>query len=103
MLSCARHGHWPLVRGAQGASPDFGNGHQNVFVYQTIRLIRTKFGRRHQGDEALLGFAPLLDPPLPKVLGGNRTPNPAFCSKIFLLKFTWPNARKLKRGLLEHV
>ena len=38
MLSYARHGDWPSVRGTQGASTYFGIGHQNVFCRTTIRL-----------------------------------------------------------------
>ena len=57
---------WRLtpVREAQGASPHFGIGHENVFFCRTIRPIRIKFGMGHQSSETLSFCVPLLDPPL---------------------------------------
>ena len=55
--------------GELGGVTHLGNGHQNVFPYRTIRLVRIMFGMRHQGNEALSGCVPLLDPPLPEGLG----------------------------------
>ena len=63
MLSFAWHAAWPPVKRAQGALNYFGNGHKNVFS-QTTRLIRIKFGMKHQGSEALSVSAHRLDPPL---------------------------------------
>ena len=38
----------------------FGNGHKNVFFFQTTRPIRLIFGMKHQSNDALSGSAPLL-------------------------------------------
>ena len=62
MLSCARHGFWPPVRGAQGASY-FGNGRKNVLSSQTNGPIGMQFGMRHQGNKTLSVYAPFPDPP----------------------------------------
>ena len=87
ILSCARHSHWPPVRGAQAAFLYFDIGHQNVIFSRTMHLIRIKFGVRHHGNEALSCCAPLLDLPPEKRLGNNFTSK----SGIFLKKSSRQN------------
>ena len=66
---CAQHADWPPVRWAQGLLNYFSNGHINVLLSQTTRLIGIKFSVRKQGNEALSVYAILLNPPPPKGLG----------------------------------
>ena len=49
--------------------------HKNVFSSKSAGPIHTIFGVRHQGNEALSGCAPYLDPP---PLGGIRKFTPKF-------------------------
>ena len=51
-----------IGRRAQGASPHFGTGDQNVLFSRSIRSVRTKFGMRHQGDSHFLCCAALPKP-----------------------------------------
>ena len=86
MSSCARHGDWPPVREAQGASPYFGIRHQNVSFCRTIRPIRIKFGIEHQGNKALSCYAPLLDPPFQSGWGTMLTPKSSIIFKNLFVR-----------------
>ena len=98
MLSCARHGDWLPVRGAQGASPYFGYGHINILFSQTSSPIRIKSGMRHQDNKALSGCAHFPDPLCPKELGDNRPPNPAFLRKKIFLSVYMDDCTELNTG-----
>ena len=71
MSSSARHGDWPPIKEAQGASFYFGIGHQNVFSCRTIRPIGIEFGVMHRDNEILSFCAPLSGSTPLKRLGEN--------------------------------
>ena len=103
MLSFARHGHWPPVRGLRGCRL-FWKPTPKRLILSNYKSDSNQILCAASGQRGLLMLCFTSGFDTSKVAGGQcRPPNPAFSFKIFLSECTGPTAVKILRWLLEHV